>query len=150
MGAWAGGGAAPGGTSGGGAQALVPLFLWEGGGGIYAWTVWQFGGTTSVSYAPIGGTSVVGAHDYILHYSASGGTYKVRWEYDADLDILITPRVRAADGTWSSKPTVMLPLDQNAVEFTIELAAGEAFGLHAAPQGGAASFNYCRAFAGPA
>lgn len=102
--------------------------------------------TSTATYLQFPGSSAVGFYEFPLVYSVGGGTYPVVVIWSGDVNILVTIRVRATDGTWSTLRTETLLSAQNRQTFTVALAAGESYGLHFAPSGGTVNLGYWELF----
>lgn len=135
-----------GGGGGGGAPLqLSPRAGFATGGSIAQWNI--FGVLTpSATYAPNNASNGVGAALLPLLYSPDGGDYTVRAEYGADGDVVVTPRIRHANGTETDAATVTLLAANADQEFTVTLAAGDTLGLHFAPSAIVVTYNYLYLF----
>lgn len=101
----------------------------------------------TVTYSPYFVSTAVTDDDTKLVYSITGGVFPVRIEYDSNVDLTITIRKCAADGTWSTASTVTAALADTVKEFNVTLAAEEGFDLHcAASGGGVITFLYFRVY----
>ncbi len=120
-------------VSSGGSSPLRTMSAFYKGGNIAQWQV-QPVSFEYVNYGFVGSVGV-GVFDCILLCSTTGGTYKVRVLYDADLDILCSIRLRSSSGVWSTLDTVTLDLNETEITFEVELGANESFGLHMNPGG---------------
>jgi hypothetical protein len=132
--------------SGGGGHAARLTIAFETGGNIAQWQGYPIL-TSSVTYYPYG-TKAKGEVDFELVAAAAAGAYPVQIAYSTDLDILVTIRLRAANGTWSDYGTQTLTVASHRKNFVVTLADGEGYGLHFAPDGGGvAGLNYFQVWA---
>jgi len=134
--------AADGTGGGGGGHAARLTIAFESGGNIAQWQGYPIL-TSSVTYSPYGSTKAKGEVDFELVAAAAAGDYPAQIVYSTDTDILVTIRLRAANGTWSDYGTQTLTVASHRKNFVVTLADGEGYGLHFAPVGGgSAGLNY--------
>lgn len=131
--------------AGGGAAKLLARAGFATGGSIAQWNIFGtlFGGAT---YSPNNSSNVLGAALLPLLHSPDGGDYTIRAEYDADDDVVVTPRIRHSNGTETDASPVTLLAANADQEFSVTLAAGDTLGLHFAPANTVVTYNYLYLF----
>lgn len=131
--------------AGGGSTSLQLRTQFVSGGAIYSFKLRPVI-SGAVTYAPHSGSTAVTDEDAPLIFSAAGGVFPIRVEYDCDVDLTITIRKRSSGGTWSTAGTQAAALADPVKSFDVTLAAGEAFDLHFAGAGGTMTFLYFRVY----
>ena len=133
---------------GGGATAPVSTALrlyFVTGGSIAQWNGFP-SFPYQATYLPSNGTTSTSGPFYPFVYSENGGDVTAHFEYESDVDVVVTPRIMHADGTLSTASTGTLPTADVAADITVTLAAGDSLGFHFAPSGGVVTYNYLKLF----